>query len=101
MHKLCCLVPFDGTCLALYMVYTCCEAKSLARVSEGADQCCWRQEVLKSMHDSDGCFFGWESFILKSMMFCDITSVLNERKHLKMVTRSVLDSVSLNLDQTE
>jgi hypothetical protein len=40
-------------------------------------------------------------FILKTMMFCYITTILNERKHLKMVIRSVPDSVSLNLGRTE
>ncbi len=42
-------------------------------------------------------FFGLESFILKTMLFRDITTVLNERKHLKMVIWSVPDSVSLIL----
>jgi hypothetical protein len=32
---------------------------------------------------------------LKSMMFCDITTALNEIKDLKMVLRSVPDSQSL------
>ncbi len=41
------------------------------------------------------------NFILKTMMFRDVTTVLNERKHLKMVIRSVPDSVSLNLGRTE
>ncbi len=35
-------------------------------------------------------------FILKTIMFHEVTTVLNERKHLKMVIRSVPDSVSLN-----
>ncbi len=44
----------------------------------------------------------WQgNFILKTMMFRDVTTVLNESKHLKMVIRSVPDSVSLNLGQTE
>ncbi len=34
-------------------------------------------------------------------MFHEVTTVLNERKHLKMVIRSVPDSVSLILGQTE
>ncbi len=34
------------------------------------------------------------------MMFSDVTTALYERKHLKMVVRSVPDSVSLNLGQT-
>ncbi len=42
-----------------------------------------------------------ENFILKTMMFRDLTTVLNERKHLKMVIRSVPDSFSLILDRTE
>jgi hypothetical protein len=41
--------------------------------------------------------FGRENFILKTMMFRDVMTVLNERKHLKMVIRSVLDAVSLIL----
>jgi hypothetical protein len=40
-------------------------------------------------------------FILKTMMFCDMATVLNERKHFKMVVRSVPDSVSLILGQNE
>jgi hypothetical protein len=39
--------------------------------------------------------------ILKSMMFRDVTTVLNERTHLKMVVRSVPDPVSLILDRAE
>ena len=46
-------------------------------------------------------FFGREIFILKTMLFRDITTVLNERKHLKMVIWSVPDSVSLILGRTE
>ena len=34
-------------------------------------------------------------------MFRDVTTVLNERKHLKMVIRSVPDSISLFLDRTD
>jgi hypothetical protein len=40
-------------------------------------------------------FFGRNFFILKIVMFHDLTTVLNERKHLKMLIRSVPDSVSL------
>jgi hypothetical protein len=40
-------------------------------------------------------------FILKTMMFHAVTTVLNERAHLKMVIRSVADSVSLSLGRTE
>ncbi len=40
-------------------------------------------------------------FNLEKMMIRDETYILNERKHLKMVIRSVSDSVSLNLDPTE
>ncbi len=39
-------------------------------------------------------FFGREIFILKTMMFHDITTVFNEGKHLKMVIRAVPESVS-------
>ncbi len=35
------------------------------------------------------------------MMFRAVTTVLNERAHLKMVIRSVPDSVSLSLGRTE
>ncbi len=43
-------------------------------------------------------FFGREIFILKTMMFCEVTIVLNVRKHLKtVISRSVPDSVSLIL----
>ncbi len=38
-----------------------------------------------------------EKNILKTMMFCDVTTVLNERKHLEMVIRSVPDTVKLIL----
>jgi hypothetical protein len=38
---------------------------------------------------------------LKTMIFCDVTTVLNERKHLKIAFRSVPDSVSLVLDQMD
>ncbi len=46
-------------------------------------------------------FFGRENFILKTMMFREVTTVLNEIKHLKIVIRSVPDSVSLILGRTE
>ncbi len=41
--------------------------------------------------------FDREKCIFKTMMFRDVTTILNERTHLKMVTRSVPDSVSLIL----
>jgi hypothetical protein len=40
-------------------------------------------------------------FILKSMMFHEVTTVLNKRKHLKMVIRSIPDAVSLILGRTQ
>ncbi len=46
-------------------------------------------------------FFLPEFFILKTIMFREVTTVLNERKHLEMVIRSVPDSVSLILGRTE
>jgi hypothetical protein len=46
-------------------------------------------------------FFGWEIFILKTMVFREVPTILNEIKHLKMVIRSVPDSVSLILGRTE
>jgi hypothetical protein len=39
--------------------------------------------------------------ILRTMMFREVTTVLNDRKHLKMVIRSVPDAVSLILGRTE
>jgi hypothetical protein len=42
-------------------------------------------------------FFAGKKYILKTMPFHDVTTVLNERKHLEMVIRSVPDSVSLIL----
>ncbi len=53
------------------------------------------------MHDSDDRFFGRENFILKTMMFREVTTVLNERKQLKIVARSMPDLVSLILGLTE
>jgi hypothetical protein len=46
-------------------------------------------------------FLGREKFILKTIMFRDMTNVLNERKCLKMVIRSVPDSFSPILGRTE
>ena len=45
--------------------------------------------------------FGLEILVLKTMMFRDLTTVLNERKHLKMLIRSVPDSVSPILGRAE
>ncbi len=45
--------------------------------------------------------FGRENLILKTMTFHDVTTILNERKHLKMVIRSIPDSVTLILGRTE
>ncbi len=59
---------------------------------------CWRHEVLKSVHRLRWSFFGRENFIMKSMIFRDVTTVLNERKHLNM---SFTDSVSLILGRAE
>ncbi len=42
-------------------------------------------------------FFGREKFILKTMMFREITTVLNERAYLRMVIRPVPDAVRLIL----
>ncbi len=42
-----------------------------------------------------------ENFILKTMMICNVTTVLNERKDLNMVVRSVPDSNSLILGWTK
>jgi hypothetical protein len=46
-------------------------------------------------------FFGLEIFILKTMMFREVETVLNEREHFKMLIRSVLDYISLILSRTE
>ncbi len=46
-------------------------------------------------------FFYREIFILKIMMFREVTTVLNERKYLEMVIRSDPDAVSLILGQDE
>jgi hypothetical protein len=45
-------------------------------------------------------FFGRGKNIMKTVMFRDMTTVLNESKHLEMVIRSVPDSVSLILGRT-
>ncbi len=52
------------------------------------------------MHDLDDRFLA-KKIILKAVMFHDVRTVLNERKHLKMVIRSVLDSVGIILGRTE
>ncbi len=46
-------------------------------------------------------FFGRGNFILKTMMFHDVRTALNEIKHLKMVIRSVPASVRRILGRTE
>ncbi len=46
-------------------------------------------------------FFGREIFILKTMMIREVTTVLNDRTHLKMVIRSVPVPVSWILGRTE
>ncbi len=53
------------------------------------------------MHYSDGSFFCREKLVLKSMVFSDVATDLNEREHLKMVIRSVPDYVSIIVDQTK
>ncbi len=45
--------------------------------------------------------FGRENFILKTMTFHDVIAVFNESKHLKMVIRSIPDSVTLISGRTE
>jgi hypothetical protein len=55
-------------------------------------------EVLKSVHRLEGLSFYREKEILKTMLFRDVTSVPNERKHLTMVIRSVPNSFRLILD---
>ncbi len=56
------------------------------------------------MYRLGGSFFGRENFIFKTMMFRDVTTVVNERKHFKMVSRSdwsVPELVSLILGRTK
>jgi hypothetical protein len=55
-------------------------------------------EAHKSVGDSDSHFFGRGKIILKTKIFSDSTTVLNKRKHLKIVFRSEPDSVILFLD---
>ncbi len=51
------------------------------------------------VHASDDQF--WQgNFVLQTMMFREMTAVFNERKRLKMVSRSVPVSVSLSLGRT-
>ncbi len=47
--------------------------------------------------------FFWQGMVfkLKTMILYDITIVLNERKHVQMVIRPVLDTVNLISDLTE
>jgi hypothetical protein len=45
--------------------------------------------------------FGQEFYILKTVMFREVTTALNERKHLKLEIRSVPDSFSLILGRNE
>ncbi len=46
-------------------------------------------------------FFSQGENISKTKIFRDVNTILNERKHLKIVFRSVSDSVTLFLDQTD
>jgi hypothetical protein len=46
-------------------------------------------------------FFGREIFILNTMMFREVDTVLIEREHFKMIIRSVLDYVRLIFSRTE
>jgi hypothetical protein len=57
----------------------------------------WLDEVLKSINRLEWSSFYREIFILKTMLYYDITTVSNERKNLKMVIRSVPYSVCLIL----
>jgi hypothetical protein len=69
--------------------------QSLCKMMGSAQLAAKRHEVPKSMHDLDGHFFAGKKHILETMMFRDVRTVLNERRHLTMVIRSVPDSVSL------
>ncbi len=46
-------------------------------------------------------FSSGEKISWKTKTFCDLTTVLNERKHLKIVFRSVPNSVILFLDRSD
>jgi hypothetical protein len=48
---------------------------------------CWRHKVLKKRAPPLKAIFWPGNFILKTMMFREVTTLLNERKHLKMVIR--------------
>ncbi len=58
----------------------------------------WRDEVLKSVHRLG--FLPGKFYLENYDVLCN-TTVLNERKHLKLVIRSVQDLVSLILGRTE
>ncbi len=51
--------------------------------------------------DSESHFMAVENNILKTKKFRDVTTVLNERKHLKIVFRSAQYSVILSLDRSD
>jgi hypothetical protein len=57
-------------------------------------------EAYFRVRDSEGHFSAGKKYILKTKIFKGVTSVLNERKHLKIVFRSVQDSASLFLDRS-
>jgi hypothetical protein len=83
IYLLALLTKFDGLCRCT--IYAC------------ACGYCWSLEArgTKERAQLGLPFFSLEIFILKIMMFRDLTTVLNERKHLKMIIRSVPHSVSL------
>ncbi len=59
-----------------------------------------RDEIANFVQDSDG-LFCWEKIVFKTVMFPYVKTVENERKRLKMATRSFPVSFSLILDRTE
>ncbi len=66
----------------------------------------WSQLAARARGTKERARLGWPFFvreknILKTMMFRDVTTDLNERKHLKMVIRSVPDSISLFFGRAE
>ncbi len=52
------------------------------------------------MYDSEGHFLAGKN-ILKTMLFCNVRIVLNEKKPLKMVIRSFFDPVGIILGRTK
>ncbi len=88
--------------LSLYLLFVLTQARR-------PDEVTLRSPQLAGRGTKERARLGWPFFvrkilILKIMMFRDVTTVLNERKHVKMVIRSlrsVPDSLSLILGRAE